>query len=56
MWFYINGRLTRLTGTQDEVFAALVALRDANVPVKAARPPAPITPRTYAMASAHVRR
>lgn len=54
-WFYVDGRMTRIDGSHDDVIERMRELRADGHTVKQARQPKPLTPRVIARASAHRR-
>jgi hypothetical protein len=54
-WFYVDGRLTEMRGTHDEIIEQQRELRADGHTVKQARKPRPISPRSIAIASSHRR-
>lgn len=54
-WYYVDGRLTEMRGSHDDILDELRELRADGRKVKQARTPRPITPRTMATASSHRR-
>ena len=55
-WFFVDGVLTQLTGSHDDIVDETRELRANGSTVKAARPPKPISSREIARASSHRRR
>lgn len=55
-WFFVDGRLTRLTGDHDSIVDTTRELRADGHVVKAAKTPHTITSRDIARASSHSRR
>ena len=54
-WFYVDGRLTEMSGTHDEIVEQQRELVADGHTVKQARAPKPISPRSMARASSHRR-
>jgi hypothetical protein len=56
MWFVIDGKRASVSGQHADIIEKIRELRADGHSIKAARPPKPIGPRGYAIASSHVRR